>query len=130
MAMERGFKATLRYRADEFLSSGAGKQLLFLFVLSLLIVIFHTGLAYLIAAVIPDTVTMTHPGLSLEGSGAGFIEKVWFYFTRILDAGTMGGDEGILLQAISTTDTILGVIVAGLLISALAGNFQERLEDI
>lgn len=130
MPIERGFKATLRYRADEFLSSGAGKQLLFLFVLSLLIVGVHVGLAYLLSAVLPQTLVATHPGLSLDGAGDGFIEKAWFYFTRILDAGTMGGDEGILLQAVSTTDTILGVIVAGLLISALAGNFQERLEDI
>lgn len=130
MAIERGFKATLRYKSDEFLSSGAGKQLLFLFVLSLLIVAVHVGLAYLVSALIPAHVAAAHPGLDLAGSGDGFIEKGWFYFTRILDAGTMGGDEGILLQAISTTDTILGVIVAGLLISALAGNFQERLEDI
>jgi len=129
MAIERGFKATLRYRADEFLSSGAGKQLLFLFVLSLLIVALHVALSYALS-LIPPEIVAAHPGLSLEGSGDGFIEKAWFYFTRILDAGTMGGDEGILLQVVSTTDTILGVIVAGLLISALAGNFQERLEDI
>ncbi len=129
MAIERGFKATLRYRADEFLSSGAGKQLLFLFVLSLLIVALHVALSFALS-LIPPEIVAAHPGLSLEGSGDGFIEKAWFYFTRILDAGTMGGDEGILLQVVSTTDTILGVIVAGLLISALAGNFQERLEDI
>lgn len=130
MAMERGFKATLRYRSDEFLSSGAGKQLLFLFVLSLLIVGLHVGIAIVVSAILPDAFVAAHPGLSLEGAGAGLLEKIWFYFTRILDAGTMGGDEGILLQVISTSDTILGVIVAGLLISALAGNFQERLEDI
>ncbi|MBI2895459.1 MAG: hypothetical protein HYY06_18025 [Deltaproteobacteria bacterium] len=130
MAIERGFKAVLRYRSDEFLSSGAGKQLLFLFILSMVIVVFHVGLALVLGAVLPDTLVQSHPSLSLEGTGAGFLDKFWFYFTRILDAGTMGGDEGHLLQIVSTTDTILGVIVAGLLISALAGNFQERLDEI
>jgi hypothetical protein len=125
MAIERGFRAALRYRSDEFLSSGAGKQLLFLFVLSLIIVLFHTLLALGLGAIMGafgDT--------QFDGSGETIIDKFWFYFTRILDAGTMGGDEGNVLRLISTTDTILGVIVAGLLISALAGNFQDRLEQI
>ncbi len=115
MPIERGFKAKLRYRSDEFLSGGAGKQLLFLFVLSMAVVLFHIVLALI---------------FSLDGAGASFGDKFWFYFTRILDAGTMGGDEGTGLQVVSTIDTILGVVVAGLLISALAGNFQERLDAI
>lgn len=125
MAVERGFRAALRYRSDEFLSSGAGKQLLFLFVLSLIIVLFHTLLALGIGAIMG-----AFGDNQFDGAGATIIDKFWFYFTRILDAGTMGGDEGNVLRIISTTDTILGVIVAGLLISALAGNFQDRLEQI
>lgn len=115
MAIERGFRARLRYKSDEFLSSGAGKQLLVLFVLSMVIVLVHTVLATV---------------LSLDTGEDGFWNRFWFYFTRILDAGTMGGDAGAGVRIISTVDTILGVIVAGLLISALAGNFQERLEAI
>jgi len=117
LAIERNFKAKLKYRSDEFLSSGAGKQLLFLFVLSLIIVGFHATLAVII-------------GLDSEQTGEGFIDKCWFFFTRIMDAGTMGGDQGRLVQILATVDTILGVIVAGLLISALAGNFQGRLDEI
>ncbi len=115
MHIDRGFKAKLRYRSDEFLSGGAGKQLLFLFVLSMLIVVVHIVLALI---------------FSVDASGDSLGDKFWFFFTRILDAGTMGGDEGTALQVISTIDTILGVVVAGLLISALAGNFQERLDAI
>lgn len=119
MTVDRGFRARLRYRSDEFLSSGAGKQLLFLFILSMLIVLFHVLLAAIAGGAGPNAI-----------GGEGFWEKFWFYFTRILDAGTMGGDEGTWGRIISTFDTIAGVVVAGLLISALAGNFQERLEAI
>ena len=117
MPIERGFRAKLRYKSDQFLSSGAGKQLLLLFILSMVIVLVHTGLAFAFS-------------LSEEQTGEGFGQKFWFYFTRILDAGTMGGDQGAAVQVISTLDTIAGVIVAGLLISSLAGNFQERLDAI
>lgn len=117
--IDRGFRARFRYRADEFLSSGAGNQLLFLLGLSIAIVLFHVLLAVIATAAGAET-----------GSGDGFWQKFWFYFTRILDAGTMGGDEGAWGRIISTFDTIAGVVVAGLLISALAGNFQDRLEAI
>jgi hypothetical protein len=114
MAPKRGIRDLLRYRADEFLSSGAGRQLLLLFVLALGVVGIHTILALVFSLPVGDKVG----------------DKFWFYFTRILDAGTMGGDQGGMVRVVSTVDTILGVIVAGLLISALAGNFQERLDAI
>ena len=43
------------------------------------------------------------------------LDKAWFYFTRMLDAGTMGDDAGEMNRVISTGATILGVVVAGLL---------------
>ncbi|MCC6995216.1 MAG: hypothetical protein IT370_11460 [Deltaproteobacteria bacterium] len=113
--MPASFRARFRYKSDEFLSSGAGKQLFLLFVLSMVVVLVHTGLAF---------------AFSLHNPENTFGGRFWFYFTRILDAGTMGGDEGTAVRVISTVDTILGVIVAGLLISSLSGNFQERLEAI
>ena len=114
MGIDRGWRAKLRYRFDAFLSSGAGRQLLVLFVLSMVLVVFHTAVALALSLPVGD----------------GVLDKFWFYFARILDAGTMGGDQGTLVRVVSTVDTILGVIIAGLLISALAGNFQERLEAI
>jgi hypothetical protein len=119
MAIERGFRAKLRYRVDEFIGGGAGKQLLFLALLTVGLVFFFTLI-----------------GVALGlGAGEGSIftrlyETAWFYFGRVIDAGTFVGDEGIVNRVVSTTVSILGVIVAGLLISALAGNFQERLESI
>jgi hypothetical protein len=123
--MERGFKAKLRYRLDEFIGGGAGKQLLFLALLTAALVLFFSGLALVLSFITP---------IGPENSGDGFIfhayQTVWFYFGRVVDAGTFTADEGVLNRVISTTISILGVIVAGLLISALAGNFQERLDGI
>ena len=125
MAIERGFKAKLRYRIDEFIGGGAGKQLLFLAVLTIFLVVFFTGLAVVLHFVIP---------VGPEQGDAGFFgwlyETTWFYFGRVIDSGTFTADEGIANRVLSTIVSILGVIVAGLLISALAGNFQERLESI
>ncbi len=120
MATDRGLRARLRYKSDEFLSGGAGKQLLFLLVLSIAIVLVHTIVATILGLVLSFD----------EGVTSGFFDRMWFFFTRILDAGTMGGDTSWATRVVSTVDTILGVIVAGLLISSLAGNFQERLEGI
>src|SRR5688572_22687937 len=112
MAIDRGLKARLRYRWDEFLSGGAGRQLLFLLALTLGIVVVFTLLSLLISSF----------GVDLKNGEAGVDNKAWFYFTRMLDAGTMGDDEGDINRGISTGATILGVVVAGLLISSLAGN--------
>ena len=120
MITARGWKAKLRYRADEFLGGGAGKQLAFLFALTCLLVAGFTGLAAL--------ASRTAPGLHIADGDV--VDQAWWYFTRLIDAGTMGGDTGTVNRVVSTAATILGVVVAGLLISSLAGNFQERLEAI
>ncbi len=117
MRVDRGFKAKLRYRTDEFLGAGAGRQLGFLFVLTMALVLVYavaSALLHLDEAQVGDTT----------------LDKMWFYFTRMLDAGTMGGDTGHLNRLISTAATIMGVVIAGLLISSLSGNFQDRLDAI
>jgi hypothetical protein len=59
-----------------------------------------------------------------------FSERFWFYFVRILDTGSQAGDNGLKTRLFSVTDTVGGLIVAGLLISSLSGNFQARLDSI
>ncbi len=114
MPGRQGWKAKLRYRTDEFLSSGAGKQLLLLLGLTLGVAFLHVIVAVILKLPVGDTI------------GARF----WFYFTRILDTGAMGSDTGFWVRCLSAVDTVLGLVVAGLLISALAGNFQSRLDAI
>ncbi len=114
MSVDHGWKVKLRYRTDEFLSSGAGKQLMLLLVLTLGVAFLHVVVAIILHLPVGDT----------------WGNRFWFYFTRILDTGAMGGDTGTLVRAMSAIDTVLGMVVAGLLISALAGNFQARLDAI
>lgn len=118
MAVERGMRARFRYRWEEFLSGGAGKQLFFLFVLTMALVVVFTVISLLGGVA------------GVELAEGGLLDRAWFYFTRFLDAGTMGGDAGNPNRFVSTMATVAGVVVAGLLISSLAGNFQERLEAI
>jgi hypothetical protein len=122
MAIDRGWRARLRYRANEFIGGGAGKQLLFLAVLTIGLVLVFTFLGLLF-------------GLGIDPSFTGGVierayEVSWFYFGRVIDSGTFTGDSGLGTRLVSTIASILGVIVAGLLISALAGNFQQALEEI
>ena len=118
---DRGLRAKIRYRWDEFLSGGAGRQLLFLFGLTLFLVLIFTIVSLPFSELGPEDSPEHH---------ASLLDKSWFYFTRMLDAGTMGDDAGEINRLVSTAATILGVVVAGLLISSLAGNFQERLDAI
>ena len=64
--MERGFKAKLRYRLDEFIGGGAGKQLLFLALLTATLVVFFTGLAIVLSFVTP---------VGPEDAGEGFFRR-------------------------------------------------------
>ena len=65
MASQRGFRAKLHYRVDEFIGGGAGKQLLFLAILTGTLVVFFT----LVGVVL---------GLGIEdGFSGGFVERVY-----------------------------------------------------
>ena len=116
MSTGRSFGAKVRYRTDEFLGAGAGRQLGFLFVLTMAMVVVYAGVGALL-----------HLD---EQIGDTTLDKMWFYFTRMLDAGTMGDDSGSVNRLVSTGATIMGVVIAGLLISSLSGNFQDRLDAI
>src|SRR3954452_14766148 len=108
MPIDRGGRARIRYRADRFLSTGAGRQLLVLLAIVLLIVFLDVGVASILA---------------LEAPGDNFGDMFWFYFTRVIDTGTMAGDQGAVLRLLSTFNTMSGIVVAGLLISSLASSF-------
>lgn len=122
MAIERGLRAKLRYRIDAFIGGGAGKQLAFLAVLTVAIILFFTLVGLILGLDTANNIT----GNFFE---RGY-EVAWFYFGRVIDSGTFVGDAGLLNRLVSIGVTVAGVVVAGLLISALAGNFQQALEDI
>lgn len=122
MASKRGFRKKIHYRVDEFIGGGAGKQLIFLALLTVGLVLAFTFVGVVIGVGTDD------------GYAGGFFERVyetaWFYFGRVIDPGTFVGDTGLLNRVVSTAVSVMGIVVAGLLISALAGNFQDRLDQI
>ena len=99
MPIERGWRAKARYRIDEFIGGGAGKQLLFLALLTLALVVIFTFVGLVIGV-----------GTE-EGFGGTVVERVyetaWFYFARVIDSGTFTGDGGIVNRAVSTVVSIL-----------------------
>lgn len=121
MATQRGFRAKLRYRLDAFIGGGAGKQLLFLAGLTAFLVVAFSGIALALGV---------GPERGEEDFLTYLVETSWYYFGRVIDSGTFVEDGGYLNRAVSVTVTVLGVVVAGLLISALAGNFQAALDQI
>lgn len=122
MAIERGFRAKLRYHVDAFIGGGAGKQLAFLAVLTVAFIFFFSLTGLILGLDAANNIT----GNVFE---RGY-EIAWFYFGRVIDSGTFVGEAGFLNRIVSTGVTVAGVVVAGLLISALAGNFQQALESI
>ncbi len=82
MAVDRGFRARLRYRYEEFLGGGAGKQLLVLFVMTVALVLLFA------------VVSFVGKPAGVDIAEGGFLDRAWFYFTRVIDPGTMGGDGG------------------------------------
>jgi voltage-gated potassium channel Kch len=59
-----------------------------------------------------------------------FGETLWSSLLRTLDAGTMGGDQGIGFRVAMLTVTIGGVILVAGLISIISGAFDSRVEDL
>ena len=66
--------------------------------------------------------------------GPNFLDKTWFYFTRVLDPGTMGGDADNLVRFLSTVATLLGADplaerMASAATSTLREGSQARVAD-
>ena len=79
------------------MSGGAGRQLSFLFGLTMAVVALFTLLSYV------------WKGAGFEvGEGDTWLDRAWFYFGRVMDSGTMTGDNGNVNRVVSTAATILG----------------------
>src|SRR5688572_25958938 len=101
MAIERGFRAKLRYRIDEFIGGGAGKHHCYraIFTGTRVVAFTRVGLVF---------------GLGVEDGFAGNVfERVyevgWFSFGRVIDSGTFTADSGMGNRVVSTIAAILGV---------------------
>src|SRR5262249_21752734 len=111
----------LRYKFDETMSRGTVALILWLFLLSLAVIV-------LISTI--DVVTGIAPAGD-NGQKPGFMQLAWMGLMRTLDSGTMGGDTGswpFLLSMLAVT--FGGIFVVSTLIGILTSGIEAKVEDL
>jgi ion channel POLLUX/CASTOR len=104
----------IRYQVDRFLSWSPLSRFLGLFILSFILILICGGLAVAVEA----------------PKERNLLEGMWWAMTRVLDAGTMGDDEGTLVRMVGTLSTLCGLGVVALLIGLVSGSIGEKIEDL
>jgi hypothetical protein len=113
------FGAKLRYRFDTALSRGAWVVIGYLGLLTLIIV--------LIAAVIA---ALSRLGGINDGDPVGFLEGVWQYLLRALDAGTFAGDATWPTRILGLMITLAGIFIAGSLIGLISSAVDQQIDAL
>jgi hypothetical protein len=108
----------LRYRFDNAFAIGTGHVMAWLAVLTLLIAVF----AGMILAVV-------HIRMSGDQNNS-VAEDFWASLLRMLDPGTMGGDDGWRFRIVALVVTLGGIVVVSVLIGLIANSIDRRLERI
>jgi len=108
----------LRYRFDNTLTRGAFGLIAWLGVACM-------ALIGLIAVVIALFGIRGNDGETL-----GFVEGFWQSLVRVLDPGTMGGDEGWAWRVAALTVTLGGVLVFAALIGVITTGLDARLKEL
>ena len=108
----------IRYAIDSTFDRGSGALVLWLFALSLVIVLLAASAASLL-------------GIAPAGEPAmSFAEAAWASLMRALDSGTMGGDQGWAFRILMLLVTLGGIFVISALIGALSSGIDARLADM
>lgn len=108
----------IRYAIDSTFARGSGALVLWLFALSLVIVLLAASAASLL-------------GIAPAGEPAmSFAEAAWASLMRALDSGTMGGDQGWAFRILMLLVTLGGIFVISALIGALSSGIDARLADM
>src|SRR4051794_27571903 len=96
---------SLRYHFENTLSAGPIAIIGWLAVVSLAIVLAGAAAIALV-------------GISFDPEakeGTGFFEAAWNLLMRTLDAGTMGGDQGVALRIVALLVTLGGIFIVSTL---------------
>ncbi len=113
------FGDKVRYQVDRFLSWSPISRFVGLFGLSFLLITINATAA---------RIAMPPPA---EGAATfDFLEAMWWSLGRVLDAGTMGGDEGTVVRGIAIFTTLCGVGVVALLIGLTSSTIGDKIEDL
>lgn len=117
--MKPTFGQRLRYQFDNLMSSGTPALIGMLFVFSLIIVIVSGAL-------------ITFAGLALEEGAEplSFGEAAWASLMRTLDAGTMGGDQGVAFRGVMLLVTLGGIFIVSALIGVLNNAIENQMNRL
>ncbi len=70
-------------------------------------------------------------GLGINnGQSVGFAEAFWQNLLRLLDTGTLAGDNGWFLRLVSLVMTVSGIFVATSLIGLMATSLDQRIAGL
>ncbi|MFO7590181.1 MAG: potassium transporter TrkA [Acidimicrobiia bacterium] len=66
----------------------------------------------------------------INDASVGFVEGFWQSMLRVIDPGTMGGDNGWGLRIVALLVTIGGVFLASALIGIIAAGIDAKVQDL
>lgn len=112
------FRERFQYWLDNQFSRGTGALILWLGILSLAVIVVAGGIIALLGIA------------PAGGERLSFLEAAWQSLMRTLDAGTMGGDEGLGFRIIMFLVTLGGIFVISTLIGVLTSAVEGKLEDL
>lgn len=119
MFQKPSFKQKLIYMFDSIMSAGTPAMIGMLALLSLAVVF--------VAAAVISLLGINQPG---ESGGLSFGEAAWLSLMRTLDAGTMGGDNGLGFRFVMFLVTLGGVFIVSSLIGVLSSAVEGKLEEL
>jgi Trk K+ transport system NAD-binding subunit len=114
------FKEKLRYNFDNTLSNGPIAIISWLALVTFLLVIF-AGLILFITGLSAD------PELN---EPLGLVEGIWQSLMRVLDAGTVTGDEGWAFRIFMLLITIAGLFIFSSLIGSISSGIDESISNL
>lgn len=99
--------------------------------------VFSRGTSMVILALVTATaliVLLAATGLAIFrlriNDSRGYTEGMWQSMLRILDPGTMGGDNGWALRVVSLLVTLAGIFLASALIGLIAVALDQKIENL
>ncbi len=114
------WREKMRYRFENTLSAGTIAIIAWLAVISLTVVV-------VIAILIEIFGISNDPE---KKTPMGFPEAIWAGLMHAIDAGTLGGDNGLAYRTVMLLVTIAGIFVVGTLIGVLTSGFASVIEEL
>ncbi len=115
--VKASFMERFRYRMDNAFSRGPMAIIVWLASMTVLIIVFAALMLALFRVRIND-------------KDVGFIEAFWQSMLRVIDPGTMGGDNGWGLRIVALLVTLSGIFLASALIGIIAAAIDTKVQDL